>query len=130
MTSGIGMIFLKHHDEGMRQALIRALDIWGYETMEITDACRLRSLAAPADPSVILLGLTSPITETLSVLEMLAANPDTATIPVIILAWSDEPRDRDLCLASGAFAYLSDNWTFAYLRSQLQIALCVSHHPS
>jgi len=121
----IVMIFVKHPGCGMRRALTRALAIWGYESIEINEICRLYNLGASADPSVVLLGLSSPITDTISFLEMLAANPDTATIPAIILAASDESRDRELCLASGAFAYLGGNWTLADLR--IQIALCLSH---
>ncbi len=117
------MIFVKHHDVGMRRALTRALAIWGYESIEIDDICRLYDLAESADPSGVLLGLTRPITDTLSDLEKLAANQETAAIPVIVLAGIDEPWDRDLCLMSGAFAYFGGDWTLADLRDQLQIAL-------
>ena len=117
------MIFVKHHDSGMRRALTRALTIWGYESIDFDAICRLYDLADSVDPSVVLLGLTSPITDTISDLKMLSSNQDTAVIPVIILARIDEPWDRDLCLMSGAFAYFGGDWTLADLRSQLQIAL-------
>ncbi len=126
MTGCIVMIFVKHHHPGMQRSLTSALAIWGYESIEINDICRLYNLAASAGPSVLLLGLTRPITDTISDLKILGANQDTAVIPVIILARIDEPWDRDLCLVSGAFAYFGGDWKLADLRSQLQIALCAS----
>ncbi len=124
MTGCIVMIFVKHPDCGMRRALTRALAIWGYESIKIDDICHLYDLADSVGPSVLFLGLTSPITDTISDLKILAANQDTAVIPVIILARIDEPWDRDLCILSGAFAYFGGDWKLADLRSQLQIALC------
>ncbi len=116
-------VLIKHDDEGMRRAIARALDTWGYLGLETSDIHCLYELAIVETPSLILLDLMIPTTGTLATLSMLSAGRETASIPVIILSSSDDPQYECLCRQEGAFDYLSSGWTLADLRNRIQMAL-------
>ena len=116
-------VLIKHDEEGMRRAIIRALDNWGYLSLATSDVHCLYELAIAENPSLILLDLMIPTTGTLAALSMLAAGRETVSIPVIVLSSSDDPRYERLCRQEGAFDYLGSGWTFADLRNRIQTAL-------
>ena len=116
-------ILIKHNDEGMRQALGRALTTWGYLSLETAAVHSLYELAIAENPSLILLDLMIPTTGTLAALSMLSAGRETASIPVIILSNCDDPQHERLCRQAGAFDYLGSGWTLADLRNNIRTAL-------
>lgn len=115
-------VLFKHDEEGMRRAIARALDTWGYLSLETSDVHFLYELAIAENPSLILLDLMIPITGTLAALRMLSAGRETASIPVIVLSSSDDPGFDHLCRQEGAVDYLGSGWTFADLRNRIQTA--------
>ncbi len=115
-------VLIKYDDEGMRQAIARALGTWGYRGLETSDVHCLYELAIAENPSLILLDLKIPATGTLAALSMLSAGRETASIPVIILSSSGDSRYERLCRQEGAFDYLGSGWTFADLRNRIQTA--------
>lgn len=58
-------------------------------------------------PTLILLDLNMPLLNGFETLQMLKANPEWATIPVVILTTSDHPDDRTRGYALGADAFLT-----------------------
>ncbi len=82
-------VLIKHHDEGMRRAIARALSTWRYLSVETDDIHSVYELAAADSPSIILL---DPMMGTLAALSMLSASRETASIPVIILSNSDDSQ--------------------------------------
>ena len=53
-------------------------------------------------PRLVLLGLKLPRLDGIEVLRALRAGPRTATVPVVVLASSDEPREVAQCYQAGA----------------------------
>ncbi len=115
-------ILFKHDDEGMRQAIGRALGTWGYLSLEAANVHCLYEQAISENPSIILLDLMIPVTDTLAALKLLSACQNRA-IPVIILSNSDDPQHELLCRQEGAFDYIGRGWTLQNLRNSIQIAL-------
>lgn len=63
----------------------------------------------PADsprPSVILLDLNLPGTDGYEVLADIKKNPELASIPVVVLTTSNNPKDIDSCYQAGANSYV------------------------
>ena len=116
------MILFKHDDEGMRQAIGRALGTWGYLSLEAANVHCLYEQAISENPSIILLDLRIPVTDTLAALKLLSASQNMA-IPVIILSNSDDPQHELLCRQEGAFDYIGRGWTLQNLRNSIQIGL-------
>ncbi len=113
-------VLIKHYDEGMRRAIARALSTWGYPSLETDDIHCVYELTAAEGPSIILL---DPMSGTLSVLSMLSAGRETASIPVIILSSSENLQYERLCRQEGAFDYLGSGWTLGDLRNRIRMAL-------
>ena len=113
-------VLIKHYDEGMRQAIARALSTWSYLSLETDDIHCVYELAAAEGPSIILL---DPMSGTLSALSMLSAGRETASIPVIILSSSENLQYERLCRQEGAFDYLGSGWTLGDLRNRIRMAL-------
>jgi PAS domain S-box-containing protein len=64
-------------------------------------------IAAQHHPDLILLDLHLPDLPGETVLSLLRADPETASIPVVICSADASPSQRDQCLARGATAYLT-----------------------
>ena len=60
----------------------------------------------PRQPVVVLLDLNLPKLNGEQVLKQLRANPETATLPVVILTTSNQQEDKDLCYRLGANSYV------------------------
>jgi response regulator RpfG family c-di-GMP phosphodiesterase len=116
---------LHNDDTGMKKALLRALDAWGYAGIEI-DAIRSVYVATTLEvPDVIIIGASTVTTENLEALRQIKADPATNSIPVIILNGRDDPNQEHqrIWRQNGAFDCLSSPWTLQDLRSRLQAAL-------
>ena len=74
-----------------------------YDVLAVEDGFNLLRKAQERRPSVIIMGVTIPRKDGWEVLKELKANPDTKTIPVIMLSSTD---NRDLAISMGAIDYL------------------------
>ena len=76
-----------------------------------TDAMANRE--GPDLPAVVLLDISLPRLSGLEVLERLRADPRTASLPVVMLTSSDEPRDRTRSYALGCNSFVQKPVEFA-----------------
>ena len=116
---------LHNDDSGMKQALLRALDTWGYEGIEIETIRSVYVATTLEIPDVIIIGASAITPEKLEALRQIKADPATNPIPVIILNGVDDPEheNKRIWRQNGAFDCLSNQWTLEQLRARLQAAL-------
>jgi len=109
----------------MKQALLRALDSWGYEGIEIETIRSVYVATTLEAPDVIIIGASTITADNLEALRQIKSDPVTNPIPVIILNGLDDPdqNNQRIWRQHGAFDCLSDHWTLEDLRSRLQAAL-------
>jgi len=75
-------------------------------------------------PDLILLDIVMPMLDGIEVLKQLKANPETETIPVIMLTNLETNKDVARAMESGATGYLIKvNWTLEELREKVKEAL-------
>jgi CheY-like chemotaxis protein len=65
----------------------------------------LRAVSPDRHPELILLDLNLPRMSGRELLALVRSQPETASIPVVVLTSSNHPRDRADCVALGATAY-------------------------
>ena len=97
-------ILIIDDDPTMRDQLQRLLEKEGYEPVIAADGLQGLQLAQSARPAGILLDLMMPGMDGWQVLTALKADPELATIPVIILSILDQ---KGMGLSLGAADYLS-----------------------
>ncbi len=73
-------------------------------------------------PSVIITDIQMPVIDGLVLLRMLKANPDWATVPVIVLSSSEDPEHQRLARSLGANSYLVKPNSFRDLFSIIEVA--------
>ena len=74
---------------------------------EAADGCDVLSLAVEFRPDVVVLDLSLPSMDGWAAMEGLAAHPDTAGIPVVILSAHTFPADQERAKQTGAAAFLA-----------------------
>lgn len=95
-----------------RMAIVRALDkagcTWAIEECPDGDSAleSLRGRPPGVLPRLVLLDLNMPRLDGAAVLERLKRNPDTQSIPVVILTTSCAPSDIARCYQAGANSYV------------------------
>ncbi|RMF99448.1 MAG: response regulator [Planctomycetota bacterium] len=86
------------------EVLCMRLEGQGFKTIGVYDGRSALSAAQEEKPDAVILDLHLPDTHGLDVCRTLAENPDTASIPVIILSGSDEPEViRKIRAAGGCY---------------------------
>lgn len=63
--------------------------------------------AAQLDSTVILLDINMPRVDGVAVLQRLKASPSTASVPVVVLTTTDDPREVERCYALGCNVYIT-----------------------
>ena len=116
-------VLIAYDDPYMRQALVNAVQFWGYKSGIISSGADLRPEDIPQVPDVILLQLVTPISETTDLLNAIRSNAATASVPVIVIAAGDIPEHKQRCLENGAFGYLGGHWSLTDLRRLVRLAI-------
>jgi CheY-like chemotaxis protein len=87
---------------------------------------RRGKFSSPLDaprPGLILLDLNLPGTDGRTVLQEIRRDPELATIPIIVLAVSDDPQDIEECYRAGASSYIKKPVDLAgYIRALQRLA--------
>lgn len=100
-------ILLVEDDQFQRQAEEALLRIRGFEvTIAVDGEDALRQLEKTERPDLIVLDLIMPKLSGFEVLKRVKENPETASIPVIVLSNLSQESDRRQVLEAGAVEYL------------------------
>lgn len=118
-------ILLVEDDQFQRQAEEALLRLRGFEvTIAVDGEDALRQLEKPERPDLIVLDLIMPKLTGFEVLKRVKANPETSSIPVIVLSNLSQESDRRQVLASGAVEYLvKANLTLQEVVERIQAVL-------
>jgi PAS domain S-box-containing protein len=95
-TQEEGVVLLCDDDENTRLALKASLQQHGYEVVEAESGPEAVAYAQEVGVDAILLDLTLPGMSGWQTLRSLKDNPDTASIPVVVLSVFDAPDDETL----------------------------------
>ena len=99
-------ILIVEDDDFLVQMYATKLEIENYVVFIATDGAKGLKMATKERPDLILLDLNLPIMDGFQVLEELKKNPETKSIPVLVLTNYGQKEHIDRCLNLGAEDYL------------------------
>lgn len=104
-------ILVVDDDEDIRNLIVFTLQNRGYAVIEASDGETALSLVPQAQLDLILLDVMLPGRTGLEVAKMLASDPATAQIPILMLSAKGQHAEIAQGLASGAKSYLVKPFT-------------------
>ena len=104
-------ILIADDDDDVRDVIAFKLQVAGYRTLSADNGRSALSLAVETRPRIVILDVTMPQLDGLSVCQELHARPETARIPVLMISGNTRPADVDLGLSAGADDYLPKPFT-------------------
>jgi DNA-binding response OmpR family regulator len=99
-------ILIADDDDDVRDVIAFKLQVAGFRTLSADNGRSALNLAMDQRPRMIILDVSMPQLDGLSVCYELHACPETAQIPVLMISGSGRPDDVDLGFAIGADDYL------------------------
>ena len=115
-------ILYAEDDRAIRDSVVRALDLEGYDVRAVPDGNALLDSVIEFDPNVIVLDVMMPFMDGLTACRRLRAAGNTT--PILMLTARSETTDRISGLDAGADAYLAKPFDveefLAYLRALLR----------
>jgi DNA-binding response OmpR family regulator len=121
ITSPEPLVLVVDDEESVRQALERALRYEGFAVATAAGGLEALDAVARRPPAVIVLDVTMPDLDGVSVVKRLRA--DGQDMPVCILSARDDVSDRVAGLQAGADDYLVKPFALAELTARLQALL-------
>ncbi len=118
-------VLLVDDEEGARMLVAMLLEREGYRVLTSAAGTEALMLAKLERPQVILLGIMLPQMNGHEVLRRLKADPDTAAVPVIILAAKGAERDVAASFQGGAVFHVEKPFETHDLLDKIQIALAL-----
>jgi DNA-binding response OmpR family regulator len=107
LTAQVGpTILIADDDDDVRDVIAYKLQVAGFRTLSADNGRSALTIAMNELPRMIILDVTMPQLDGLSVCYELHACPETAQIPVLMISGSTRPADIDLGFAIGADDYL------------------------
>ena len=100
-------ILIADDDDDVRDVIAYKLQVAGFRTLSADNGRTALTIAMAERPRMIILDVTMPQLDGLSVCYELHACPETAQIPVLMISGNDRPADVDLGFAIGADDYLA-----------------------
>jgi DNA-binding response OmpR family regulator len=104
-------VLIADDDDDVRDVIAFKLQVAGFRTLSADNGRSALTIALEERPRIIILDVTMPQLDGLSVCYELHACPDTAQIPVLMISGSGRPSDIDLGFAIGADDYLPKPFT-------------------
>ena len=83
-----------------------ALEKYGFETVAANDGTECINLARQVRPDLIFMDVVMPGINGFQATRKLSKDPDTATIPVVMVTTKDQETDRIWGMRQGAVGYL------------------------
>jgi len=99
-------ILIADDDDDIRDVIAFKLQVAGFRTLSADNGRSALTMAVETRPRIIILDVSMPQMDGLSVCYELHARPETAQIPVLMISGNDRPEDVDRGFAIGADDYL------------------------
>ena len=99
-------ILIADDDDDVRDVIAFKLQVAGFRTLSADNGRSALNIAVESQPRMIILDVTMPQLDGLSVCYELHARRETAQIPVLMISGNGRPSDVDLGFAIGADDYL------------------------
>jgi DNA-binding response OmpR family regulator len=99
-------ILIADDDDDIRDVIAFKLQVAGFRTLSADNGQSALNLAVESRPRLIVLDVSMPQMDGLSVCYELHARPETAQIPVLMISGNNSPADVDRGFAIGADDYL------------------------
>ncbi|GIF19137.1 DNA-binding response OmpR family regulator [Actinoplanes tereljensis] len=99
-------ILIADDDDDVRDVIAFKLQVAGFRTLSADNGQSALNLAVESRPRMIILDVSMPQMDGLSVCYELHARPETAQIPVLMISGNSRPADVDRGFAIGADDYL------------------------
>ena len=123
-----GVIYLLEDDNNIREFVLYALHGQGFDAQGFARPSAFYAAMEKQLPELILLDLTLPEEDGLSILKKLRAAPATRTLPVIIVSARNTEYDKVLGLDAGADDYLTKPFGMLELISRIRAVLRRTTH--
>ena len=114
-------LLIAEDDRAVRDSLTRALELEGYTVAAVGNGAEALDAAANGQPDVVVLDVSMPIVDGLTVCKVLRA--DGNRIPILMLTARTETRDRVAGLDAGADDYLPKPFELDELLARLRALL-------
>jgi two-component system response regulator MprA len=114
-------LLLAEDDRAVRESLVRALDLEGYAVHAVGNGAEALDVAKSVLPDVIVLDVSMPIVDGLTVCKVLRA--EGSDVPILMLTARTETRDRVAGLDAGADDYLPKPFELDELLARLRALL-------
>ena len=114
-------LLVAEDDRAVRESLGRALELEGYSVKAVGNGAEALDAAASSAPDVIVLDVSMPIVDGLTVCKVLRA--DGNRVPILMLTARTETRDRVAGLDAGADDYLPKPFELDELLARLRALL-------
>lgn len=120
-------VLIIEDDENISKALEVRLNARGYQTSTAFDAVMGMQKASNTPPDAILLDITMPGGNGLTLAERLKASTKTQDVPILFLTASKQPELRQKAMAIGGAAFFEKPYDFDYLLAALRASI---EHPN
>ncbi len=114
-------LLLAEDDRAVRESLVRALGLEGYDVVAVGNGAEAIEAVGRATPEVVVLDVSMPIVDGLTVCKVLRA--DGNKVPILMLTARTETRDRVAGLDAGADDYLPKPFELDELLARLRALL-------
>jgi two-component system response regulator MprA len=120
-------LLIAEDDRAVRESLVRALGLEGYTVVAAGNGAEALEVTGTASPDVVVLDVSMPIVDGLTVCKVLRA--DGNRVPILMLTARTETRDRVAGLDAGADDYLPKPFELDELLARLRALLRRTHPP-
>lgn len=117
------MIYMLEDESGIRDFVLYALNNSGFEAVGFELPSEFFAALSENIPELLLLDIMLPEEDGISILKKLRSNPETASLPVILLTAKGTEFDKVLGLDSGADDYISKPFGTMELISRIKALL-------